>query len=338
MAKKPTTIYDIAADLGISAATVSRNFRSPHLVSVATRRRVMEAAERLGYRPNGLARGLIGGSIAALGLMVPNVHNPSFAEIIEAVEEASYQAGYALLLGNAQDNTTKERELFETLLSYKVAGIILIAPRTSDLELHHWLEGGVPLVLVNRRLMRPMCDGVTVDQMGLARMAVEHLAATNRRSILYLPGPRASQANQLRAEAARQTAHELGLQLHILDTDDLSVRLIAERLSQHLDAVPPFDAVLAYHDLMALGAMHALSTQGIGIPESVGVCGFDNVIWGEFASPPLTSMAQPLKELGERAVSTLRDRIEKPSTDLVDAVLPGRLVVRGSTVPTASSE
>lgn len=338
MSKKQTTIYDIAAGLGLSAATVSRCFQSPHLVSAVTRHRVMEAAEQLGYRPNRLARGLIGGTAMVLGIMVPNIHNPSFTEIIAGVEEASYQNGYGLLLGNAQDSVPKERELFETFLSYKVAGIILIAPRTSDLELQHWIDEGGPLVLVNRRLMVPRCDVVTVDQAGLAKIAMVHLVEAHRQSILYLPGPRASQANQLRAEAARQAANEWGVELHVLDTEGLPVSVTSERLMQHLSVLPKFDAVLAYNDLMAFGAMHALRTQGISIPERVSVCGFDNVSWGEFATPPLTSVAQPLKELGERAFSALHRRIDDPTAELVDEILSGWLVARASTGSDSSAD
>ena len=338
MAKKQTTIYDIATALGISAATVSRCFRSPELVNAATRQRVLETAEHLGYRPNGLARGLIGGTSSALGIMVPDIHNPSFAEIIGGIEEAAYQHGFALLFGNAQENVAKEQRLFEVFLSYQVAGIILLSPRTPDLELQHWIGAGVPLVLVNRRLTLARCDVVTVDHVGLARMAVEHLTGVGRRSILYLAGPHAAQANHLRAEAARQAAAENGVGLHVIDSEVLPVTVTSERLMQQLDLLPQFDAVLAYNDLMALGAMHALTAQGIAIPEQVSVCGFDNVSWGEFSTPPLTSMAQPLKRLGEEAFSALERRMETPSEEPLEVVLPGWLVVRGSTRPDSTPQ
>jgi DNA-binding LacI/PurR family transcriptional regulator len=336
--KHRVTIYDIARQVGVSASTVSRCFHSPTLVNDETRQLVLREAERLGYRPNNVARSLIRGRSDVIGVIVPDIENPSFAAIIGSLEEAAAAHGYALFLGNSHEDLARERKLVELFSSYQVGGMILIAPRAPSLELQAWVTKNIPFVLVNRMAPWDACDWVSVDHRRAAELAVEHLVTRGRRSILYLAGPAKSEANAHREQGAIATAAKYGVKLHVVDTEGLPVALTAHHLMQQLDRLPSFDAVLAYNDLMALGCMQALLGLQIRVPQDVSVLGFDNLSWGQFTTPSLTSVAQPLDALGCEAFTLLSTRLSAKEVPVQKRRLEPFLVERDSTKVIASPQ
>jgi LacI family transcriptional regulator len=326
-----STIYDIARNLGISPSTVSRCFHAPEMVRPATREAVLAEARRLGYQPNRLARSLIRGRSLTVGVIVPDIQNPGFSAVIGSVEDAAASRGYAPFFGNTREDVEMESRLVQLFLSYQVDGLIMVSPRSSPLEIQDWVASGVPVVLVNRRAPWAICDAVTVDHRRAAELAIRHLVVDNgRRAILYIAGPARSEANQLRQEGARFAADRFGVALHVVDTEGLPVSVTAQRLMQHWEHLPRFDAVLAYNDLMALGAMQALQSRGVRVPEDVSVMGFDNLSWGPFTSPPLSSVGQPFEDLGRQAFELLDQRLTHggPARQVV---LEPYLVERAST-------
>lgn len=334
--KRYATIYDIAKNVGVSASTVSRCFHSPYLVNEETRQKILSEATRLGYHPNNLARSLIRGHSEVIGVIVPDIENPSFGAIIGGLQTALDAQGYSLFLGNSHEDLAQERKLVELFSSYQVGGIILIAPRSPSLEIQEWAAGNIPLILVNRVAPWGCCDFVSADHRLGAELAVSHLVSTGRRSILYLAGPAKSEANAHREQGAVDTAFKCGVELHVVDTEGLPVAVTAHHLMRQLDRLPSFDAVLAYNDLMALGTMQALLGLKINIPQDISVCGFDNLSWGPFTTPSLTSVAQPLAELGQEAFALLLGRLKSKESSVQKRWLRPFLIERDSTNVTQS--
>ncbi|MDQ2624785.1 MAG: LacI family transcriptional regulator, partial [Actinomycetota bacterium] len=320
------TIYDVARAAGVAPSTVSRAFSRPGRVNAETAERIRAVAEELGYRANPLARALPTGRTSLLALVVSDVTNPFFFDIIRGAEEAATQAGYTLLVADAHESATNEREALERMIAL-VEGVVLATSRMSDSAIRV-LAKQRPTVVANRALT-DVASVLTDNARGMRR-AVEHLAELGHHTITYLAGPEASWADGMRWRSLHDGAFELELRSRRLGPFPPTVR--GGRLAALEFAAQPSSAVVCYNDLVAIGFMRGLADLGARVPAEVSVIGFDNIFGSDFCSPALTTVAAPLRALGDQSVKRLLSQLRSSTpTESRPVMLPAQLLVRDST-------
>ena len=321
------TIYDVARLAGVAPSTVSRTFARPGRVSFETAERVRAAAEQLGYRARSVSRQ---GSVRdrrthMIAVVVSDISNPAYFDLIRGAEEAAAEAGYTVLLAHTHESDRKEREALERTLP-TVDGILLTSSRMSDSSIR-MMAKQKPTIVVNRAV-NGVASVVPDNPRGMRR-AAEHLAAAGRRSIVYMAGPQASWADGMRWRALRECALELELRVHRAGPFEPTAEGGRDAAVRWLEQRGP--AVILYNDLMALGFLRELRRHGVRTPEDVAVIGFDDIQVLDLVSPALTSVAAPMRALGATAVHNLLAMTRGASPTAVrPMVLPTRLVVRES--------
>ncbi len=323
--KAAVTIYDVAAAAGVAPSTVSRALARPGRVSASTAAKVRAAAVELGYRRSSAAPALVTAPSRLIAMIVADIGNPVFQDIIRGAEAACGNAGYTMILVNGQESASHERHAAEQLLS-TVDGLILTSPRLSDSGIRV-LAKQRPVIVLNR-IVRGLPSVLTDASRG-ARRAVEHLGQLGHRNITYLGGPEASWTDGIRW----RSVEESGLQLEI------RTRRVGphtptpgggERAAHHW-AQSPTSAVVAFNDLMAIGFIRGLRALGVEVPRDVSVVGFDNSLTGALTTPGLTSVASPLSLQGGTAVRNLVAIIGGARSSQEPVLLPVKLVPRAST-------
>lgn len=324
MATRPT-IYDVAKAAGVAASTVSRAFARPGRVNAETAAKVFEAARELGYRSTVLP-GLITTRTRTLALVVTDITNPFYAEIIRGAHEAAADLGYTMRLSHTQEDPDVERAWIEHELP-TVEGVVLASSRMSDSTIRT-LAKQKPFVVLNRRL--PEVPSLLVDNARGVRRALEHLGELGHRSVTYVSGPESSWTDGVRWQALREAGFELDIKVRRVGpvqkpTIDAGFGRVREILAQ------PTSAVIAYNDAVAIGVIKGLHRLGIEVPGDVSVIGFDNILLAEVIEPELTTVASPLRAQGETAVRNLIAMINGAQSSREPVVMPIRLVVRRST-------
>ncbi|HSN43234.1 MAG TPA: LacI family DNA-binding transcriptional regulator, partial [Propionibacteriaceae bacterium] len=306
--------------------TVSRTFARPGRVNAVTAARVRAVADELGYRANPIARALSTSKTRMVALMVSDVANPFYSELIHGAQLAAGEEGYLVLLADAQESSTLERTAIERLIPV-VDGILIASPRMSDSGLRT-IAKQIPLIVLNRELTDVPC--VVTDNAAGMRAAVEHLHDLGHTSITYVAGPEASWADGARWRALRDVSAELGVHAHRIGpfppTFQGGLDCEAELLAH------PITAAICYNDLIAIGVMAALRRAGLRVPSDVSVIGFDDILTARLVSPPLTTVAAPMRYMGATSVRNLVALARGAHSRSGRAwVLPVRLKVRGST-------
>jgi LacI family transcriptional regulator len=325
-APRSPTIDDVAKAAGVAPSTVSRAFSRPGRVSFETSERIRKIAAELGYRTTSLARALPTGHTSMIALAISDITNPFYNEIIRGAQVAASEAGYTILLADTQESGAHERTSLERAAS-TVEGIVLATTRMSDSAIRMTAKQR-PVIVLNRAVSDVPC--VITDNPRGMRRAVEHLAGLGHQRITYLAGPEASWADGMRWRSLRESAMELELHVRRIGPFPPTVAGGAQAAAEF--ATNPTSAVIAYNDLVAIGAIRALTSMGARIPRDVSVIGFDNIFAAELVTPPLTTVAAPLGAMGRTAVGNLlaivrgaRPRSQAPVS------LPCKLVVRQST-------
>jgi LacI family transcriptional regulator, repressor for deo operon, udp, cdd, tsx, nupC, and nupG len=324
------TIHDVAREAGVAASTVSRALSVPGRGSAETRQRILSVAQRLGYRPNPLARALPSGRTATIALIVPDITNPFFFGVIRGAERQGRRRGFATVLADSEESTELEALHIEHL-DRAVDGFVLVSSRLPDQDLRQ-LTKSIALTLVNRVV--PGVPHVFIDNRDAVRQAVEHLASLGHLSIIYLAGPRASWSDRQRWLALRRSAEKCGIGIRRLGpfSPEIGGGTAAADASIALGAT----AVVAFNDLLAIGVLHRLLELGLTVPGDMSVVGFDDIgkITGtEFTSPPLTTVAAPVEEAGRAAVNLLLSHMGEDGAEqaVKEVGLPSELHIRGST-------
>jgi LacI family transcriptional regulator len=339
------TIYDVARAAGVAPSTVSRAFARPGRVTADTTERIRRAAADLGYRANPLARALPTGRTSMIAMVVPDLENPVYHEIIRGAQAAATAAGYTILLADAQESEAGEREALDRAMSF-ADGIVLAASRMPDPAVRA-TAGQRPMIVLNRAVAGVPC--VFPDNPGGVRRAVDHLAGLGHRRITYLAGPAASWADGIRWRSVGEAAGEPAVGEAAGDpvvreaAGEPVVR--ACRIGPYPPTVAggagaaaefagrPTTAVIAYNDLMAIGLIRGLTALGVRVPQDVSVVGFDNILAAELVTPALTTVAAPLDEMGRTAVGHLLGVMRGGAGTRAGppVILPARLEVRAST-------
>ena len=319
------TIYDVARACGVAPSTVSRAFSRPGRVNAETAARIRATAEAMGYRANPLARALPTGRTALLALVVSDVTNPFFFDIIRGAQSAASEAGYTLLVADVHESAEAEREALDRALPL-VEGAVLATSRMSDSAIRVMAKQR-PTVVLNRVLTE--VPSVVTDNARGMRRAVEHLGELGHHSITYVAGPEASWADGMRWRSLREAAYELELRARRIGPFAPTVGGGVE--AAEVLAAAPTTAVVCYNDLLAIGLMRRLTALGARIPAELSVIGVDNIFGSDFCTPPLTTVAAPLRALGSHAVRALLREIGRTTPQAVrPTLLPAQLVVRGS--------
>lgn len=320
------TIYDVAREAGVAASTVSRALARPGRVNAATAQRVRDAAERLGYRLDaGLRAPAPLRGTRLLGVVVADITNPLFAQVVRGAEQAAAELGYTLLISDAQESEERERAALDRLLG-SVEGILLTSPRMSETGIRAVAKQR-PTVVLNR-IVRGLPSVLTDSARG-TRRAAEHLGSLGHERITYLAGPVASWADGARWRSLREAALEL--ELRARRVGPVSPTVAGGEQAARLWAQRPTSAVLAYNDLVAVGFVRGVRAMGLRVPGNVSVVGFDNTDLAALVHPALTTVASPRQALGATAVRNLIAVINGAVPMAEPLLLPVRLVVRDTT-------
>lgn len=327
-------IHEVAKRAGVSIATVSRVLSRPEAVAANTRRKVMQAVSQLGYAPNSAGKHLRTQKSGKLLVLVPDISNPFYSRILQSIEETAQRAGYAVLLGDTQQDVKREERYTQMLRRREAEGLIVVGHGLPDaaIAVSEELTTAAPIVAgceVNRRVNIP---SVHIDNHAAARDAMEHLYELGHRRIGIVTGPMMSGLSRDRLQGVTACAKaRKGERDLIVVNGDFTIdsgRAAAERL---LDRSDPPTAIFCFNDQMAIAAMSVVRSFGCQVPKDVSVVGFDDISFARYTVPPLTTVAQPVREIGQEAVRLLLGIINHESMAPVSVILRHSLIVREST-------
>jgi LacI family transcriptional regulator len=324
------TIGDVAARSGVSTATVSRVLSGSVPARPETRERVLAAARELNYRPSGVARALKRQETRTLGLLVTDIANPFYPQIVRAVEQAASERGYGIVLANGGDDLARELEHLDLLVERRVDGIVLVSSLMTRRHAERLTGTAVPVVLVNDTVAGSGLPTVTTAHRRGARMAAEHLIDLGHRRIGHIGAPAEQAASGQRRRGVRDALRDAGLGEPIMAIGDGGVAGGARAADALIAA--GVTGIVAYNDLTAIGALRALRRAHIAVPKMVSVVGFDDIDLAAWTDPPLTTIRQPTEKLGRWAVERLTSTLGDAGQQAGEVVtLEPRLVVREST-------
>ncbi|WP_135552636.1 LacI family DNA-binding transcriptional regulator [Paenibacillus cymbidii] len=301
------TIKDIGREAGVSIASVSKVLNGNYAnVSAETRDNILAVAKRLNYRPNRLARGLVSNRTHMVGLIVPDIASPYFAQLAKEIERSAYAAGYKLLLCNTDNDAVKVGGYIDMLLEYNTDGVIVAETALGD-AIDRLLGSGCKVATINSGVLGPEVYGVYVDNVEGTYLATRHLIERGHTHIAFIgsdnePG----KANQ-RLDGYMKAMGEHGLQIdygriklgnYQLETGQFYAQQLLERNQR-------FTAIVCGNDVIAFGALNALKDNGVRVPDDVSLVGFDDVYLTTLADPKLTSVRQPVLEISRLAVGAL---------------------------------
>ncbi|MBC7327745.1 LacI family DNA-binding transcriptional regulator [bacterium] len=327
------TIKEIAKELGVSPSTVSRALRNHPAISEGTKKRVRETAERLGYRPNALARGLATRRSKTIGLIVLDISNPFYAEIAEGVEEVVSSNGYSLLLCNSGYDPEKESKYIGVLRERRVEGIIITTLNVALPHIQDLWQNGPPFVPIDWFPGDNPC--VTTNNVEGARQAIEYLLSIGHRDIAYLAGPSQLPGAMDRVEGYRRALHKYGIPFReeLVIYENSTAKDGYKGFKELLERGVKFTALFCANDMVAIGAMRAAQEMGVRIPDDISLVGYDDIEIASLLSVPLTTVWQPRKEQGIMAANLLMEMLKEKKKPLQKVVLEQKLVIRMSTKP-----
>ncbi len=326
------TINDIAKRVGLSKASVSRALNGKQDVDPETRKRVLKVAAQVGYVPSASARALSNGRSNCLGLLVPTLTWPWILEVLRGVAEEIERSGYSLILYTTSGGEDSEREFMAQVVpAGAVDGLALVIPLGMLEYIERLAKGGLPIVVVDDRGHYPDLPTVATTNIEGGRSATLHLVERGRRRIAMLNGPRDFGCNRDRLEGYKSALQKAGLQFDpkLVVDSDFKESGGASAMATLLAADPKLDAVFVANDVMAFGAMRALRNNGRRVPDDVAVVGFDDIPASAMTHPPLSTVRQPLYEMGRTAASMVMAAVRGESiTKRIE--LPTSLVIRES--------
>ena len=329
------SIRDVARRAGVSIATVSRSVNRIPTVDSELSRRVWRAIDELGYLPNTQARALVSGRSRMLGLIVSEITNPFFPELVQEFENLAVAQGYEVLIGSTNYEPARTESLIRRMLQRNVDGVAVMTFGIEEDLVQKLVEREFPLVFVDAGPNLPNIRVLKVNYGEGIRQAVQHLAALGHRSIAFITGPLRLRSAVARRDAFLRSMAELGLTVparHMVEGDHTMEGGMGAM--EHLIALRELPtAVLCSNDMTAIGVLHALYKTTHNVPQEISVVGFDDIHLAQFMLPPLTTVQMSCNDLAAAAVEALRAGIERdhPNAAKTEWQIPTRLVVRQST-------
>jgi LacI family transcriptional regulator len=338
--QKHVTINQVAREAGVSIQTVSRVINHRYDVAPETRQRVQEAINRLGYQPNAIARGLASSRSRTLGLITYDFNDRSFTQVVTGAEAEAHRYDYFFMLGNASCDPTDEPKYLRLLSERHVEGVLFARQGSpNDLEhLSNLQKSGVPVVTTGYHQPGIPLATVDVNNQEGGRKATECLLRNGHVHIAAITGPLSSQSACDRDLGYRLALESAGIVANpqLVAEGDYSHRSGYLAMKQILSAGCPFTALFAHNDRMAIGAISALGEAGLRAPEDVSVVGYDDIPEAEFANPPLTTIHQPMVDVGAAAARLLIKMVEDPGAAPEQILFETELVWRSSVIPCKS--
>jgi LacI family transcriptional regulator len=340
---KPPTIRDVAALAGVSTATVSRSIRRSASVSPETRLRVDEAVRELRYRPSGVARSLKLRRTRTIGVIVTDIGNPYFPQVVSAIEDAARERGYSVVLADGRGDPEREIESLDLLGEREVDGLII---SSSELTVRHQdriREVPCPVVIINSESTVAVVPAVLSDNESGGRLVAEHLSTLGHGRIAFLSAPRSgNRAAVERLAGLRQRMQELGYPPEAVRIVHAEEGVVGgdHAARRALDERPAPTAMLCYNDMVAIGAIRGVRASGLDVPREISIVGFDDIEIAPYVDPPLTTVRQATREMAMWAVASLFARIDRgrePAAGDVEGEpgetrrMPVELVVRQTT-------
>jgi len=336
----PVTIKDIARRARVSHSTVSRALRGSLLISNETTDRICLIAQEMGYRPSAAARSLKTNQTRALGVIVRNIDDPFFSEILQGIEDIAQAEGYSLFISSSQNESDRERMIVNAMREHRVDGVIICSTAFSTSQSRELVEHSVPIVVVNNQAAEDYRYAIHHDDVDGSRQVTRHLIGLGHRYIAYL-----GNAISGRTTLDRLSGFKLEMEAAGLPVPEDYVHQVPGGEPEHgLAGLDHFlnlphrpTALVCYNDMMAFGVLKGLQQGGVHVPGELSVTGFDNIVLSAYTNPPLTTFDQPKHFIGAEAARLLLGMLGKNSDKDTDSLkrqtLKGRLLIRFSTAP-----
>lgn len=327
------TIYDVAREAGVSMATVSRVVNNNPNVKPQTRKKVFEAIERLGYRPNAVARGLASKKTTTVGVVIPDISNSIFAEVARGIEDIAAMYHYNIILSNADKKKEREIRVVNTLLEKQVDGLLFMGGTITEEHINAFNTASVPIVLCATSDESKVISSVDIDHEKAAYDAVKYLLQQGHRKIAMISGTLEDLTNgYARFQGYKRALEEAGISVR----EDY-VRIGNYRYESGLETAQYFldlherpTAIFAATDEMAIGAIHKIQDYGLNVPDDVSVISVDNIRMASMVRPQLTTVAQPMYDIGAVSMRLLTKLMKKEEVDNNQVILPHELIERHS--------
>ncbi|MCK9190127.1 MAG: LacI family transcriptional regulator [Sphaerochaetaceae bacterium] len=326
------TIHDVAKMAGTSTATVSHVINGTRFVSDELQKKVKEAMKELNYKPNMMARGLKGGSMKTIGVIVPDCTNTFFSEISRAIDRCCFAKGYNIILCNTDNDIKQQSSYCDMLISKMVDGVIMISSDNSDDDINKLTEASIPVVIADRTVNHKGVDNIIVNNEKGGYDATKYLISLGYTKIACIGGPTFISSSNQRIEGYRKALKESGIEINedYISHGDFHFAGGNKSVSDYMNLKDRPEAVFATNDMMALGFIDGLKSLKMEVPKDVSVIGFDDVQLARITTPKLTTIAQPLNELAQKATDLILNKVEKTDLNISQIVLDPILVERDS--------
>lgn len=329
---KNSTIKDVAKVAGVSIATVSRTLTGKDRVSPLLAERVLQAIQELQYQPNDVARALKINESRSIGLIIPDIENPFFPALVRGVQDAAKMHNYAVILCNTDGKTEEEKKYIQFLYSKRVDGIAFTESVDNKKNISLLDSLGIPVVLLDRRVEGMRASGVSTDNRLGAFMATQHLLDLGKRRIVFISGPLKLSSGADRAKGYQDALLRYNIQY---DKDLACIGAFTYEsgyaaVEKLLFSRHKFDAIFASNDMMAIGAIECLNKYGIRVPKDVAVVGFDDIRLAGWYRPLLTTVRQPVYDMGQYAMKLLMEHITGKRINSYEKIFKPELIIRQS--------
>ncbi|HEX6594654.1 MAG TPA: catabolite control protein A [Bacillota bacterium] len=327
------TIYDVAREANVSMATVSRVVNGNPNVKPATRKKVLVAIEKLGYRPNAVARGLASKKTTTVGAIIPDISSIFFAELARGIEDIATMYKYNIILSNSDRNEEKELQLIDTMLEKQVDGIVFMGGNITEEHMKQFSNAPVPIVLAATYEGTDQIPSVNIDYEKAAYEATQFLIQRDNRQIGFVSATKEIIINELKYAGYKRALTDASISfdkefvVYGDYTYDSGLKAAQQLLTK--EEVP--SAIFVASDEMALGVIHGAQDLGYKVPKDVEIIGFDNTRLAKMVRPTLTTVVQPMYDIGAVAMRLLTKLMNKEEVAEQNVILPHRIVERSST-------
>ena len=328
------TIYDVAREANVSMATVSRVINGNPNVKPTTRKKVLATIERLGYRPNAVARGLASKKTTTVGAIIPDIASIFFSELARGIEDIATMYKYNMILSNSDANQNKEIQLINTMLEKQVDGIIFMGGNITEEHIEQFSSSPVPVVLAGTFDETSAIPSVNIDYEQAAYEATTYLINQRSTQPAFITTEQQTTANELKYEGYIRALKNAGIEINepfiIKGESSYNAGLNGVRRLLSLETKP--ETVFVVSDEMALGVIHGLQDNGYDVPKDIEVFGFNNTRIAMMVRPTLTTVMQPMYDIGAVAMRLLTKYMNKEEVEETNVILPHRIIERNSTM------